>query len=147
MSYSQFTLVHFLHQLPILFLSIIGKRGMIMSRRANASTAGMLSYSTLGGSCENKTISTVISLIKRMEFLGIAHDVFTLSILINCFCHSNCMGFGFSVLGRILKLGLEPTSTTLNTLVKGLCVEGQIVQAVDLVNDMAQKGYRPDSYT
>jgi pentatricopeptide repeat protein len=49
--------------------------------------------------------STMISLIKEMELLGIAPNVYILGVLINCFCHLNRVDFGFSILAKILKLG------------------------------------------
>jgi hypothetical protein len=49
--------------------------------------------------------STVITLIKEIEMSGIAPDVYTLGVLINCFCHSNRVDFDFSILAKILKLG------------------------------------------
>jgi pentatricopeptide repeat protein len=80
--------------------------------------------------------STVITLSKEMELSGIAPDVCTLSVLINCFCHSNRVDFGFSILARILKFGFQPDCIILSTLVKGLCLQGNIVEAVKLVNKM-----------
>jgi pentatricopeptide repeat protein len=75
--------------------------------------------------------STVITLIKEIELLGITPDVYTLGILINCFCHLNRVDFGFCILARILKLGFQLNCTILNTLVKGLSLEGKIVEAVN----------------
>ena len=54
-----------------------------------------------------KKHETVVSLSKEMELRGVKHNVFTLTILINCFCHSNRVDFGFSVWGKILKRGFE----------------------------------------
>ena len=70
--------------------------------------------------------SVVITLIQRMESFGISPDVYTLTVLINCYCHLNRVNFGFSVLATILKLGYLPTQTTLNTLLKGLRLQGNI---------------------
>ena len=56
-----------------------------------------------------KHYSVVITLIHRMESFGISPDVYTLTVLINCFCHLNRVNFGFSVLATILKLGYLPT--------------------------------------
>ena len=70
--------------------------------------------------------SVVITLIQRMESFGISPDVYTLTVLINCYCHLNRVNFGFSVLATILKLGYLPTQTTPNTLLKGLRLQGNI---------------------
>ena len=66
-----------------------------------------------------KHYPTVISLSKQMEAKGIVPDLVTLSILINCLRHLGQMAFSFSVLGKILKLGYQPNSITLTTLMKG----------------------------
>ena len=54
------------------------------------------------------------------------------------------MDFGFSVLATILKLGYIPDSVILTTLVKGLCLQGNIARAVRLVEDMEKNGYQPN---
>ena len=77
----------------------------------------------LGGIARMKHYLVVITLFKQMGSLGIAPSRPTLNTLINCFCHLNRVDFGFSVLATILKLGYHPDSITLNTLVKGLCLQ------------------------
>jgi pentatricopeptide repeat protein len=91
--------------------------------------------------------STVITLIKEIEMSGVAPNVYTLGILINCFCHSNRVDFGFSILARILKLGFQPNCIILSTLVKGLCLQGNIAEAVNLVYKTEKIGYKPDTIT
>ena len=59
----------------------------------------------------------------------------------------NRVDFGFSVLATILKLGYQPTQSTLNTLLKGLCLQGNVCGAVRLVEEMENKGYQPDVIT
>ena len=82
-----------------------------------------------------------------MELLGIAPNVYTLTVLINCFCHLNRVDFGFSVLARLLKLGYQPNLITLSTLVKGLRLQGNIAGAGRLVDEMEKKGYEPNEIT
>ena len=94
-----------------------------------------------------KHYSLPISLIKRMESFGISPDVYTLTILINCFCHLIQVDFGFSVLATILKLGYHPNPVILTTLVKGLCLQGNIAGAVRLVEDMEKNVYQPNEFT
>ena len=74
----------------------------------------------LGAIVRVKHYSHVITLIKQIESYGISLDLYSLTILINCFCHLNHLDFGFSVLATIFKLGYQPNHITLNTLVKGL---------------------------
>ncbi|XP_058003933.1 putative pentatricopeptide repeat-containing protein At1g12700, mitochondrial [Hevea brasiliensis] len=70
-----------------------------------------------------------------------------LSALINCFCQLHLVDFGFSILGKILKFGLEPIIVTFTTLTSGLFTEGKINQAVDFFNDLVAKGYRTNVHT
>uniref|UniRef100_A0A199UAJ0 Pentatricopeptide repeat-containing protein n=1 Tax=Manihot esculenta TaxID=3983 RepID=A0A199UAJ0_MANES len=72
---------------------------------------------------------TVFSMSKTIELLGISHDVYSLSILINCFCHLHLVDFGFSVFGKMLKFGLEPDVVTFTTLINGLCIENKMDKA------------------
>ncbi|KAK8472405.1 hypothetical protein PHAVU_002G198150 [Phaseolus vulgaris] len=60
--------------------------------------------------------TAAISLVKHMySSLGIEPDTITLNIVINCLCRLKLISFGFSVLGTMFKLGLEPTVMTLTT--------------------------------
>ena len=86
----------------------------------------------LGAIARMKHYPVVISLIKQIKSFGIYPDVYTLNILINCFCHLNRVDFGFSVLATILKLGYHPNTCTLNTLVKGLCLQGNIAGSCEV---------------
>ena len=51
-----------------------------------------------------KQYDLVLDLCKQMELQGIAHSIYTLSIMINCFCRLQKLGFAFSVMGKMLKL-------------------------------------------
>ena len=93
-------------------------------------------YHMLGVIARMKHYLVVISLIKQIESFGISPNVYTLNILVNCFCHLNQVDFGFSILATILKLGHHPNFVTLNTLVKGLCLQGNVARAVRLVEEM-----------
>ncbi|XP_037496448.1 pentatricopeptide repeat-containing protein At1g62914, mitochondrial [Jatropha curcas] len=78
--------------------------------------------------------------LSSMEFI---YTIF----LTNCFCHLDRVDFGFSLLGKIFKLGFQPTIITLNTLINGLCSEDAFDEAVELFDEMVAKGYQPDVYT
>ncbi|MCH89162.1 pentatricopeptide repeat-containing protein, partial [Trifolium medium] len=65
----------------------------------------------------------VVSLHRQMELNGIASNLVTLSILINCFSQLGQSSLSFSVFANILKKGYEPNAITLNTLIKGLCLK------------------------
>ncbi|KAG8646637.1 hypothetical protein MANES_09G018580v8 [Manihot esculenta] len=84
---------------------------------------------------------------KTIELLGISHNLYSLSILINCFCHLHLVDFGFSVFGKMLKFGLEPDVVTFATLINGLCIESKIDKAVEFFDDMVARGYQPNVRT
>nr|ABQ50549.1 hypothetical protein [Brassica rapa] len=86
------------------------------------------------GIARTKQYDLVLSLCKQMESNGIAHDNYSLNIMINCFCRRRKLGFAFSVFGKMLKLGYEPTTVTFSTLINGLCLEGRVSEAVELVD-------------
>ncbi|MFQ6639928.1 hypothetical protein Gotur_015894, partial [Gossypium turneri] len=55
-----------------------------------------------------KHYAVVVSMYRQMELLGVFHNVYSSNILINSFCQLNQIDSGFSVLGKMLKLGVEP---------------------------------------
>ncbi|KAH1105868.1 hypothetical protein J1N35_009636 [Gossypium stocksii] len=77
----------------------------------------------LGAIVRMKRYGIVVSMCSQMELVGVSHDVYTLSILINCFCQLGQIDFGFSILGKMLKLGVEPTVVTFSTLINGLVIK------------------------
>ncbi|TYH21523.1 hypothetical protein ES288_A04G050800v1 [Gossypium darwinii] len=72
----------------------------------------------------------VVSMCSQMELLGVSHDVYSVSISINCFCQLGRIDFGFSVLGKMLKLGVEPDVVIFSTLINRLCNQSNISVAV-----------------
>ncbi|XP_054817020.1 pentatricopeptide repeat-containing protein At1g62680, mitochondrial-like [Prosopis cineraria] len=90
---------------------------------------------------------TVISLFAQVESEGLAPNLFTLVVLINCYCHVGQMTLVFSALGRILKMGRRPNTITLTILMKGLCINNDIGRALDFYDDVIAKGISPDVVT
>ncbi|CAN6902071.1 unnamed protein product [Brassica oleracea] len=88
-----------------------------------------------------------IARTKQMELNGISHDLYMLGIVINCFCRCRKLGFAFSAMGKIFKLGYEPNTVTFNTLLNGLCLEGRVFEAVELVDCMVLTQHVPDLIT
>ncbi|KAE8724391.1 hypothetical protein F3Y22_tig00010533pilonHSYRG00286 [Hibiscus syriacus] len=80
----------------------------------------------------------------RVESVGVSHNVYSLSILINCFRQLSRVDFGCSVLGKMLKSGVGPSLVTMSTLINGLCRQSKISQAVSLFDEVVEKGYRPN---
>ncbi|MFQ6641186.1 hypothetical protein Gotur_015451, partial [Gossypium turneri] len=68
-----------------------------------------------------KHYAIVVPMCSQMELLGVSHNVYSMNILTNCFCQLGRIDFGFSVLGKMLKLGVEPDVVTFSTLINGLC--------------------------
>ncbi|GLT98297.1 hypothetical protein SLE2022_158080 [Rubroshorea leprosula] len=54
----------------------------------------------------------VISFFQRLNSVGVFPDIRTLNILLNCCCKMGLASDGFLVLGKILRGGYTPTSTT-----------------------------------
>ncbi|KAF8104830.1 hypothetical protein N665_0166s0016 [Sinapis alba] len=96
---------------------------------------------------KTKQYDLVLSLCKQMELQGIVHNIYSLSIVINCFCRCRKLGLSFSVLGKMLKLGYEPNTITFSTLVNGLCLEGRVSEAVGIVDRMVETKVRPNLIT
>ncbi|KAH0866329.1 LOW QUALITY PROTEIN: hypothetical protein HID58_083540 [Brassica napus] len=99
------------------------------------------------GIARTKQYDLVLALCNQMELNGISHDLYTLSIVINCFCRCRKLGFAFSAMGKIFKLGYEPNTVTFNTLLNGLCLEGRVFEAVELVDCMVLSQHVPDLIT
>ncbi|CAN6902022.1 unnamed protein product [Brassica oleracea] len=91
---------------------------------------------------KTKQYELVLSLCKQMELQGIAHSIYTLSIVINCFCRRRKLGFAFSVLAKMLKLGYEPDTFTFSTL-----VNGKVPEAVALIDRIVEHGCQPNACT
>ncbi|KAL6203490.1 hypothetical protein ACLB2K_027190 [Fragaria x ananassa] len=72
---------------------------------------------------------------------GIRPNQYTLSTVINCFCHLNQMGFGLSVLGHFFKLGLRPDVVAYNTLINGFVLKNRIQEAAGIFSKMLQGGH------
>ncbi|XVE84521.1 hypothetical protein DITRI_Ditri17bG0020400 [Diplodiscus trichospermus] len=87
-----------------------------------------------------KYYAIVVSLHSQIELLGVSHNGYSLNILINCFFGLNQVGFRFSILGKRLKLGIDPTIVTFSTLINGFCTQSKVAQAVSLFDETIQKG-------
>ncbi|XP_019056240.1 PREDICTED: pentatricopeptide repeat-containing protein At1g62914, mitochondrial-like [Tarenaya hassleriana] len=94
-----------------------------------------------------KRYDVVIFLCKKMELLGVSHNIYSLNVLINCFSHSPQVFLGLSVVGKILKLGYEPNVVTYTTLAHGFCIHGKISAALSLIDQMVEEGYKPNVVT
>lgn len=95
----------------------------------------------LGAVLRSKHYSTVVTLYRRMNLMGISPGEFTLCILVNNFCHLKQVDLGFDIFGEIVKRGYESDPVPLGTLLKGLCWVGNIDEAAELFTEIVEKGY------
>ncbi|RYR57064.1 hypothetical protein Ahy_A05g022813 isoform H [Arachis hypogaea] len=65
----------------------------------------------LGSLAKTNHFPTAISLFKQLQAKGIAPDLFTLSILINCCCGMGRMTLAFSVLAKIFRMDYQPNTS------------------------------------
>ncbi|KAK9940767.1 hypothetical protein M0R45_017409 [Rubus argutus] len=102
----------------------------------------------LGQLAKLKHYSAVITLRKQMGLIGIGHDVCTLNIIINCYCHLNQIRFSISVLAHFFNLGLQPTVPTFNTLINSYILENRVAEAARLFGQMMEGGHcKPNEVT
>ncbi|KAI3736746.1 hypothetical protein L2E82_26731 [Cichorium intybus] len=98
-----------------------------------------------------KQYPTAISLILDHDLLGsnsfVKPNLYTFSIAINCFCHMDRVAFGFSVYGNMFKLGYRPDCAIINTLVRGLCYNGLIYDAMKFADESMNNGLQPTVVT
>ncbi|RYR07782.1 hypothetical protein Ahy_B05g075234 [Arachis hypogaea] len=71
---------------------------------------------------------TPILLVQKLQALGIAPNLLTLNILINCFSSMGRMKLAFSVLAKIFTMGYQPYSVAFTTILKGLCLCGNLTR-------------------
>lgn len=83
-----------------------------------------------------KEYSAAICIFREMCSLGISRNDYTSSIAINCYCLSNRVDYGFSILGWVFKRGFAPDAITYTTLLKGLLRENMIREAQELFKKM-----------
>ncbi|KAK6145575.1 hypothetical protein DH2020_022395 [Rehmannia glutinosa] len=88
-----------------------------------------------------KEYKSAIYLFKDICDLGISVDEYTMTIAINCYCLSNRVDYGFSLLGWFFKRGCVPDVFTFNTLLKGLFRENKINEAQELFRKMVREGF------
>nr|KAJ0228022.1 hypothetical protein LSAT_V11C100005310 [Lactuca sativa] len=98
-----------------------------------------------------KQYPTAISLILDHDLLGfnssVKPNLYTFSIAINCFCHTGRVDLGFSVYGKVVKLGYKPDSAIINTLIRGLCDNGNICEALKFSEMNMNNGLQPTVVT
>ncbi|KAL4279360.1 hypothetical protein GQ457_03G016460 [Hibiscus cannabinus] len=99
----------------------------------------------LGAMVRMKHYAIVVSLYSQMELTRVSHNTYScsLSILIDCFCKLGQIGCGFSVLGKMIKLGVEPNVVTFSIFINGICKQSRIAKALSLFHKMLEEGIQP----
>ncbi|GFP87998.1 pentatricopeptide repeat-containing protein at1g62670 mitochondrial [Phtheirospermum japonicum] len=88
-----------------------------------------------------KEYSAAIHLFKDISCnLGIPVDEYAMTIAVNCYCLSNRVDYGFSILGWFFKRGCVPNAITFCTLLKGLFRENKINEAQALFKKVVREG-------
>ena len=94
-----------------------------------------------------KHFDIAMSLLGRVELLGIPHNEYSLAVLINCCCQLNHVSLGLSVLGKLLKLGYSPNCVIFNTLINGFINVDELDQSLTLLDRFLEQGFHPDLVT
>ncbi|XLS94618.1 hypothetical protein HN51_070626 [Arachis hypogaea] len=66
----------------------------------------------LGSLAKTNHFPTAISLFQQLQARGIAPDLVTLNILINCCCAMSRMTLAFSAFAKIFRMGFQPDAVT-----------------------------------
>ncbi|KNA06219.1 hypothetical protein SOVF_183070 isoform B, partial [Spinacia oleracea] len=90
---------------------------------------------------------TIISFSSNLELSGVRPDRYSMGILANCYCHLGRIDFGFSLMGKSLKLGYPPNCITFTTLINGFIHCDKLPQAVQLLDKIVKLGFQPDIVT
>ncbi|KAL0455696.1 UNVERIFIED_CONTAM: putative pentatricopeptide repeat-containing protein, mitochondrial [Sesamum latifolium] len=95
-----------------------------------------------------KQYRVALNLFDEMRQWDTLVDVYTLTVVINCYCLLNQIDFGFAILGSFFKHGYEPNVTTFNTLIKGLFLDDKIVEPEKLFKKLLTlKLCEPNEFT
>ncbi|VFQ63122.1 unnamed protein product [Cuscuta campestris] len=86
-----------------------------------------------------KHYTAAVCFFKEMRVRGVPVDAHSLTILIEAFCLSNRAEYGFCVLGMFFKCGIDFDTVASNTLIKGLCLDNNIVEAVGLFKKLVRE--------
>ncbi|CAM8901608.1 unnamed protein product [Rhodiola kirilowii] len=85
---------------------------------------------------------------KRNSCRGLLPDLFSLSRLMKSYSKIGCAGYGFGVLGLVLKLGYTPHVIGISSLMNALCKQLRINEAASLFQKMkAHLGCTPNIVT
>eukprot|EP00257_Ricinus_communis_P026943 XP_025014357.1 pentatricopeptide repeat-containing protein At4g28010-like [Ricinus communis] len=95
----------------------------------------------------SKNYQLTLSVYSKMTHVGIMSNFFSLSHLVDCFVHTHMLKFAFGVLGLILKRGFVVNVYVMNSMLKGLCSNGEVYEAMNLLNELKMTHVMPDDVT
>ncbi|XP_057250126.1 pentatricopeptide repeat-containing protein At1g62680, mitochondrial-like [Beta vulgaris subsp. vulgaris] len=106
---------------------------------------GLLSSDNLSDSAKDQ----LMKFIRELELSGIRPDMHSIGILANCYCHLGRVNFGFSLLGKRLKLGypFDRDCVIFTTLINGFIHCHKLPQTLQLVNHIVKLGFQPNIVT
>ncbi|KAJ8447811.1 hypothetical protein Cgig2_015174 [Carnegiea gigantea] len=83
----------------------------------------------------------------QLELSGLRPNMHSIGILANCYCNLGHVDFGFSLLGKRLKLGYPLDDVIFSTLINGLIHTDKLDQAVKLLEKIVYLGFQPTVVT
>ncbi|XP_031257993.1 pentatricopeptide repeat-containing protein At1g12300, mitochondrial-like [Pistacia vera] len=89
-----------------------------------------------GALAKKKFYEDVILLYKRVGSMGLLPDLYTLNILINCFCNVGREYEAVEFLKKMVVFGVRPNVITYGPLINGLCRTGNTTIALDTRTDV-----------
>ncbi|RYR57118.1 hypothetical protein Ahy_A05g022850 [Arachis hypogaea] len=101
----------------------------------------------LGSLAKTNHFPTAISLFQQLQARGIAPNLFTLNILINCCCGMGWITLAFSAFAKIFRSGFQPDTVTLTTIIKGLCLCGNADKALHFHDTVLAHGFQFNQVT
>lgn len=82
---------------------------------------------------EKELLKDAYNMFDEMSKRGCDIDPCAFELMVEAFCNGNEMDRAFVNLCEMINIGLAPRTYTLNTVVKGLCLEGKIEKAMSLL--------------
>ncbi|KAI3704979.1 hypothetical protein L1987_75209 [Smallanthus sonchifolius] len=86
-----------------------------------------------------KHYSTALILFKKIKLMGMPPDLYAMNISIKCHCRLYQVTYAFALLATIFKQGHPPNLTIYTTLINGLVLADQVVEAVEMLKKLLRE--------
>ncbi|KHN27336.1 Pentatricopeptide repeat-containing protein [Glycine soja] len=131
----------------------------------NCTKVDVVAYNVLiNGFCKSQLINLAYGYACEMFKKGLLPDAFTYNILIGALCKEGKISEACYTIGVMSNMGIMPDQITYQIVIRGFCFDGEIVRAKNLLwcagcnigwpdfalqlhNEMVQRGYEPDLIT